>query len=227
VVVAARNIPGGTVITKEVLGKRDYHKDFVPKNAILMEDYTRILGMKTTADVATGEPLLTAHFEEGAASSLAPKLLAAMVLPGERAVTIMVDEETGVAGLLRPGDYVDVLGSFVRPADQKLATITLLQNMPVLAAGSLVGATQREPGQDRSARGYRTVTLSATLEESELLIFAQQRTKLALVLRNPEDSETLDKLPEVNFDNIFQPEVRKQIQARRNQINQNRIKIIQ
>jgi pilus assembly protein CpaB len=167
------------------------------------------------------------HFEEGAAATLAPRMLSKMILPGERAISILVDEQSGVAGLLRPGDHIDLLGTFLKPdKEQKMTTITLIQNLPVLAVGSMVGVPGSEAG-DRSARSYRSVTLSVTLEESELITFAQQRTKLALVLRNADDADTLEELPEVNFDKIFLPEERKKIQDRRNTINKSRIKIIQ
>lgn len=228
VVVAKQNISANTIITKELLAQQSYHKDFVPREAILVSDLTRAIGSRVMVDVTKGEPLLTSHFEEGASSTLAPKLLANMVLPGERAITIMVDEQTGVAGLLRPADHVDIIGTFIKPGkQQRLTTITIIQNLPVLAVGSMVGVGLKSQVGERSSRGYRSVTLSVTLEEAEILIFAQQKTRLGLALRNAEDSETIEKLPEVNFDSIFEPEVRKKIQRRRNAINKSRIKIIQ
>ncbi|MCB9475295.1 MAG: Flp pilus assembly protein CpaB [Deltaproteobacteria bacterium] len=228
VVIASQDIPAETIVSKEMLAQKNYHKDFVPRDAILASDYTRILGSRVTVDVQRNEPLLVSQFMEGAASTLAPKILSGMVLPGERASTILVDEQTGVAGLLRPGDHVDVIGTFVKPGRQtKLTTITLIQNLPVLAVGGMVGASDRASARERSARAYRSVTLSVTLEEAELLTFAQQKSKLTLVLRNAEDAETLEEIPEINFDNIFEPEVRKKIQRRRNSINKSRITIIQ
>lgn len=228
VIVAGRDIPAETIVSKEMLAQTSYHKDFVPRDAILASDYTRILGSRVTVDVQKDEPLLVSHFMEGASSTLAPKILSNMVLAGERAATILVDEQTGVAGLLRPGDHVDVIGTFLKPGrDAKMTTITLIQNLPVLAVGGMVGAGGRSSSRERSARGYRSVTLSSTLEESELLTFAQQKSKLTLVLRNADDMETLEEIPEINFDDIFEPEVRKKIQQRRNSINKSRITIIQ
>lgn len=228
VVIAKDNIPANTIITKDMLAGESYHKDFVPNEAILASDFTRVIGMRVTVDVAKSEPLLTSHFEEGATSTLAPKMLSNMVLPGERAITIMVDEQTGVAGLLRPADHVDIIGTFLKPGKkQRITTITIIQNLPVLAVGSMVGVGLKSNVTERSSRGYRSVTLSVTLEEAEILTFAQQKTRLSMVLRNAEDSETIEELPEVNFDSIFEPEVRKKIQRRRNNINKSRIKIIQ
>ncbi len=231
VVVVRQDLAPGTVISKKLLAQKTYHKDFVPQGAILMSDLARIIGMKTTAPVEKGAPLLTSHFEEGAATTvLAAKMLSDMVLAGERATTIMVDEQSGVAGLLRPGDHVDIMGTFMK-MDKKtgkmtLTTTTVIQNLPILAVGGLVGAGALNT-KERKARGYRSVTLSVTLEEAELLTFAQQKSKLTLVLRNNEDSETLEDIPEINFDNLFEPELRKKIQEKRNRINRSRIKIIQ
>ena len=211
-----------------MLAQRNYHKDFVPTDAILVADLTRILGMKVTVDVKKNEPILTSHFEEGAAPGLAPKILSNLILPGERAFTILVDEQTGVAGMLRPGDHIDIMGTFIKPGRaQKLTTLTLLQNIPILAVGSMVGQRGSSPAGSRTPRSYRSVTVSVTLEEAELLSFAQQKTRLTMVLRNAEDSETLEEVPEVNFDNIFKGEERRKIQRRRDDINRSRITIIQ
>jgi len=228
VVVAKTQIPAETVVTKDMLAQRSYHKDFVPKGAILLTDLSRIIGMRVTVNVEAKEPLLTAHFEEGAAAAISRLGLSDLVLAGERAVTIQVDEQTGVAGLLRPGDHVDVLGTFLK-ADEKtgnttLTTTTVIQNLPIIAVGGVVGSGETRGG---GARGYRSVTLSVTLQEAELLIFAQQKSRLTLILRNTEDSEALDDVPEINFGNLFDKGIRKEIQERRNKINRSRIEIIQ
>lgn len=229
VVVAKAQIPAETVLTKEMVAQRSYHKDFVPKGAILLTDLSRVIGMRVTATVEAKEPLLTAHFEEGAAEAISKKGLSDLVLAGERAVTIQVDEQTGVAGLLRPGDHVDILGTFLKVEEKTgnatLTTTTVIQNLPIIAVGGVVGADSDTRGG--GARGYRSVTLSVTLQEAELLTFAQQKSRLTLILRNTEDSEALDDVPEINFNNLFDKGIRKEIQERRNKINRSRIEIIQ
>ena len=86
---------------------------------------------------------------------------------GRRAITIAVSGVTGVAGLARPGNFVDILGtfSFGRPtsyqggqlvyADEKTETRLLLQNLQVAAVerGSARAGPCRAPLRER--RGSR------------------------------------------------------------------------
>ncbi len=123
---------------------------------------------------------------------------------GMRAISIPVDSTGAVTNLVGPNDNVDVLGTFRFPdlrGDSSLDTVTLtiLQNVKVLAVGNRWGATQyAEPG---SQRGYSAVTLLVWPEEVEMLVFASQKGRLTLSLRNFDDSR-IDRTLEgksVNF----------------------------
>ena len=93
---------------------------------------------------------------------------------GQRALTIPVDLSGSLAGMLRPGDHVDILGTFAR-AQQDYATVTLLQNVLVLATGEMRGVGRERRGEPSGATGPRTfnnITVSVDPEEAELLVFA-------------------------------------------------------
>ena len=108
-----------------------------------------------------------------------------------RAVSIPVDPVSSVNNLVQPNDNVDVLGTFRFPdlrGDNSLdtVTITILQNVKVLAVGNRWGenyASDTMNGQ----RSYSTVTLQLYPDEVEMVIFASQKGKLTLSLRNFED----------------------------------------
>ncbi len=226
VIVAKKNIAAGTPIERSMLTVRKYFKEFVPKDAVSVKDVTRILGVPPKADIKKGEPILASHFREGGVAGLSTRFLSQAILPGERAITVRVDEETGVAGLIRPGDYVDILGTFNKVQGNMISqTVTILQSVPVLAIGSQVG-TKLNKNQARVGRSYRTITLSVTPEEAELIEFARRKTKLVFVLRNPEDTKTLDNIKKVNFSSIFSGDTLKQLQKKRNQMNKKRIEIL-
>ncbi len=113
-------------------------------------------------------------------------------------------------GLIRPGDRIDVLGTFSfpskkAPGEMETATLTLLQDVTVLATGQQT-ARQRmgSIGESHSAgMGYGTITVEVTPHEAELLVFAQQaRGQLFLSLRHPDDISFEADLPAVNFDHI-------------------------
>jgi pilus assembly protein CpaB len=134
------------------------------------------------------------------------------VLKGERALSISVDTVSSVAGLLQPNDHVDILGTFRNQETGEEATITLLQNITLLAAGSHMS------GERQTDRSFSTVTLLVTLQESELLVFAQERGRLVLILRNPEDIETQKEIPKVTFSDIMKSEYLTELQQTRDRI---------
>jgi pilus assembly protein CpaB len=126
------------------------------------------------------------------------------VQKGQRAVTIPVDISGSLGGMLRPGDHVDVLGTFAR-AQQDYATVTLLQNVLVLATGEVRGAEGEETAAAGGAtRTFNNITVAVDPEEAELLVFAMQRGPINIALRAQEDVATVDDVPEKNFGDIFE-----------------------
>ncbi len=106
-----------------------------------------------------------------------------------RAVSISVDQVASINNLIQPNDSVDVIGTFRFPdvrGDSSLDTITLtvLQNVKVLAVGNRWGEL---PADAAGRVSYGTVTLLLYPEEVEMIVFASQKGRLSLSLRNYED----------------------------------------
>ena len=86
-------------------------------------------------------------------------------------------------------------------------------NTPELAPGRVMS------GEQKLKPAYSTLTLLLTLEEAELLVFAQKKGRtLVSVLRNPEDIQTRQDIAKVTFSDILKDEYRKQLQEKRNNI---------
>ena len=134
-----------------------------------------------------------------------------------RAVSIPVDSVSSVNNLIQPNDNVDVIGTFRFPdvrGDSSLDTVTLtiLQDVKVLAVGNRWGAASLDPTGNRT---YGTVTLLLYPEEVEMIVFASQKGKLTLSLRNFED-ERIERNIEsrsVNF-KLLEQEIPKYNQKR-------------
>jgi pilus assembly protein CpaB len=140
--------------------------------------------------------------------------LAAVLPPDKRSISIAVDEVTGDAGLIFPGDHVDVIVTHAdaqaeTPARQVLGE-TVLENLRVLAVDQAlrgpteersadaaapketkgVGSTPGPPQQTAPANQpqrratARTVTLEVTAREAEMLAVAVNLGKLTLALRS-------------------------------------------
>ncbi len=122
------------------------------------------------------------------------------VRPGFRAVSIPVDSTASVTNLVNPDDRVDIIATFRFPemrGDQSLDTITMtiLQNVRVLATGTNWGVGDSQQQQ----RGYSTATLELTPKEVEMIIFACQKGRLSLSLRNYEETKFEKNLQSVDF----------------------------
>lgn len=108
--------------------------------------------------------------------------LAPIIPVGMRAVTVRVNDVSGLSGFVLPGMRVDILVTGNPPAGNGTVTVTPLQNMLVLSAGTAIQADAK--GQAIQAA---TVTLLATPEQAEMLTLANGEGRIQLVLRNGSD----------------------------------------
>ncbi|CAB3803962.1 hypothetical protein LMG28614_05920 [Paraburkholderia ultramafica] len=120
----------------------------------------------------------------------APGFLAAALKPGMRAISVAVDDVSGNAGLIQPGDYVDVLltqqiradaGVNVAPA-RAVESETVAERVRVLAVGSAF----RRPKEDAAApnMSVRTVTFEVTPTSAQAITVAAHLGTLSLALRS-------------------------------------------
>lgn len=203
VLASVAAIPLGTVIQTSDVVFMPIDINSVTDDHILEKDATRIIGRKLTRSVGPLTPLLWMHFDGGRHGV---RTLADDIQPSMRGVSIPVSGASGVSGMLRPNDTVDVLGSFVLPSETsdvkeaEMVTFTVLQNVTILAVGD---KTNQSLEDSRGAGSYGTVTLHVTPREAEVLVFAQQmKGKLFLTLRNPSDVYFEEELPRIDFNQI-------------------------
>jgi len=130
------------------------------------------------------------------------------VQPGNRATPIRVEIDD-VLQLIRPGDFVDVLGVF---ADGSAASV-LLQRVLVLATGLDTTQTSTTGGGSRTR--IEALTLSVSMEESQLLALAQAYGKLSVIVRNPDDQRVTAAPPDVSRAALFDAAARQTIQSAR------------
>jgi pilus assembly protein CpaB len=133
--------------------------------------------------IKTGEPILRTNISGfGGRATMSRE-----VARGMRAVSISINDVSGVAGFILPGDHVDVmLTRQVEGGGGGLATDIILQNVTVLGIDQLSDQERDKP------QVARTVTVEATTEQAQKLTLAQAAGTLGLALRN---AETLDQIP--------------------------------
>lgn len=206
VVGVGRDLPAGTVLIAEDLGHKPAPRRDFGERAVLYSDFRQILGKKLKYALRKEEILqwqdLDIPYAPG--SGLAPT-----IKPGLRAVSISVGGAAAVSGLVQPNDRVDILGTFAfpsrrNPTEMETVTLTLLQDVSVLAVGqTLARQAGLGEGPRRTASGYNMVTFEVTPREAELLVFTEtMKGRLTLLLRNPEDMTYEKALPSVDFQRL-------------------------
>ena len=105
--------------------------------------------------------------------------LAGKVSSDERAITVKVDEVSGVSGFLNPEDRVDVVVVMDKGDYNKNPVArTILQNLKILGTGQKTVTSLEDKPQI-----VPTVTLEVTPEQGELLALAAVEGRISLVLR--------------------------------------------
>ena len=182
VVVAAKDLDLGTVLTEEHLKVVDWPAEAMPNG--YAGSPVEVIGRGLLMPMSGNEPILV--------SKLAPKEagggLSIIIPPGMRAMSVRVDDVVGVAGFAGPGSRVDVVVTLTGAStEQDPATRLILQNIRVLAAGQTIQRDiQGEP------QTVPVVTLMVTPEEGEVLALAATEGQVQLALRNALDLEEVE-----------------------------------
>jgi pilus assembly protein CpaB len=206
VLVAAVEIPAGTRVAKSSLAQLEVPENYLHPGSIKKGEENHIIGRPVADRIKQGQPLLWSDFE--LQKSATTRRLSAAVQKGQRALTLPVDVSGSLAGMLRPGDHVDILGTFARGQGTDWATVTLLQNVLVIATGDLRATAEGEVDTSNGPRTFSNITVSVDLEEGELLAFAMQRGPVNVLLRAQDDLETVEDVPDKNFGDIFEVQKR-------------------
>ena len=176
IVVAAQDIPPGTVLNDEALKKGLIKTTPWPKSSIPAGAFStpqQVLGKVNRVKIVANEPILESRLA-GEGAGLTVRLEA-----GKRALALRVDEIVGVSGFIVPDDRVDIILTTTpmgAAQDAKISKI-VLQNKRVL---SVAQSTEQKDGKPQLAR---SITLEVTPEEAEKLSLATSEGQIVLALR--------------------------------------------
>ena len=189
VLAAARNMPAGTLLTAsdltyvplEAQNVLSSHIRREPTDAAQEQEPPAVIGAVTRIPFLAGMPLTDAGLirpgEDG--------FLAAVLLPDRRAITITVNQETSHAGMIAPGDRVDVIFTMQvssnDPSQLNSFSRTVLEDIRVVAVGRRIESVTYTD-QESTPNG-NTVTLEVRPPEADQLVLASTRGSLALALR--------------------------------------------
>ena len=207
VIAAARDLPAGSVIQPEDIGEIDVPASAVRGHHMTRDDRFSLYGRRTLHPLSFRSPILWSDLEGGKPGVTG---LSADIKHGLRAVSINVSGAAAVSGMVRPMDRVDVIGTFTfpnpqNPEETELVTITMLQDVSVLATGRdtarTISTIDARPGA--AGQTYSLVTLEVTPREANVLVFVEQaQGRLSLALRHPADPDSDLQVHRINFEDI-------------------------
>lgn len=159
VVVSTQPIESGATITPESVRIEHIPSTFAVEGALSTPD--EVIGKVASAHISQNAQVSTNLI----AGRLGAHTLALAIAPEMVAIAVSVDAQTGIAGLLRQGDFIDILAEGA----------PIVGNVRVLALDSSLSD---------SAGEYATVTLEVSIEEAGVIQNAQTVADVRLVLHS-------------------------------------------
>ena len=207
VVVAKQDIPAQSRLIADVLEVKNMSADEVAPEAFTAR--SQVVNRITSEAINAGDQILPSMVSDKAGESLA-----FTIAPGKRAVSIEVKEWATAGGNVQPGDQVDIVGIFALEKDADVnavlavvapgqdgvvtplgtdrnLTVTLLQDVTVLAVGQSLAKSEEEtstivtmPETDAEGRPKaKSVTLEVTPQQAQLLVLGDEYAVLRLSVR--------------------------------------------
>lgn len=191
VLVAAVDIPERTRLKEAFVKERVIPRRYAPPDAFEVRSQAdiRMVGslvsrVRIPKGGAVTQSALTSFSEKSGLSVKVP--------PGYRGSSLPVDR--GLAALMKPGDRVDVVvtvDALMAQGGRRKVTLTVLQNVLVLAVGRELGGGPVNPdAAERPAfEAESTVSVAVNPVEFQYLALAGETGKVGVSLRNPGDLE--------------------------------------
>lgn len=182
IVVAARDLPLGRVLTAEDVKLVGWPGEAVPENVSTTVE--EVLGRGVITPVTMNEPLLAGKMAVKEAGGGLP----IVITEGMRAVSVRVNEVIQVAGFVMPGTRVDVFVTIDPPEGRSGGPITqlVLDNVQVLTVNQIV---QTAPNGEPVTATVATMLVSPS--DAERLIHAANKGAIQLGLRNTLDLDSV------------------------------------
>jgi pilus assembly protein CpaB len=192
VLVAARDMPSGYLVQPDDLAWQSWPDDRI-SDAYLRKDRDdpqSLAGAVVRLHIAQGEPVSAGRLVKPGERGF----LAAVLAPGMRATSVPLTATSDVAGLILPGDHVDLILSHQIPdlrdpnAPARTVGETVVTNLRVVAIDQTVN------DQDKKPLSGKTATFEVTPKQAEVIEVAKLIGNLSLDLRSAgEPADDKDK----------------------------------
>jgi Flp pilus assembly protein CpaB len=221
VVVAKTAVPSNTPLTSDMFEVKVLPAEAVVTNSVTSLD--QLSGKVLSDSMRAGDQLVTTRLVDGKGPSV--KTFADEIPVGMRAMSLSFTEQGGAAGLIAPGNHVDIIALFKKGSQETDQSMVILQDVLVLAVAQSTAPeqlplqpaatpqaaapaivvpgthSQASPSPTANPRvpvappGTRTVTLAVTPEGAARLALAETDGTLRYIIRPTGDDSRQAVLP--------------------------------
>lgn len=191
ILTAATPVRAGSLLKPEDFSSKEVSRTDIGDGASLDTAQARygLIGSMARRNLAIGDVLKISDVIRPGDRGF----LSAVLDPGMRAVSVGVDAISGAAGLIWPGDRIDIiltqaLTDPAVPVGRRIAAETVLSDVRVIAIDQQIvqaAALDNSPGKSR------TVTLEVTSVQAERIVVATRIGRLSLVVRSAEHRQAI------------------------------------
>lgn len=205
VLTASVNIPPHTPITADMVDIIQLPVEAAHAEAVVNE--AAAVGKFSKYEITAGEQVLYTKLisPEGGGGD---GTLAYEIKPGMRAISIGVGNLSGLVGMIKPQNTVDIIAQFQKTENQPEGedkiidyTTMIAENIKVLAVDDVISQEGKKINTE-TGTAYTSVTLQVTVQQAMELNMSEYKGQLRLLLRSPLD-EGIVNPPTIKFDDII------------------------
>jgi pilus assembly protein CpaB len=175
IVVPSVPISAGEGFSEQNLAKKTVPASGTSNRNVPAAEFELLVGARAKGNLIAGEPILWSDVEE----PFEMDKFSQAVPAGRRALTIEADISSSFAGLIRPGDRVDLLCD----GENGKSVKTWIRAVPVIS----VDRHYNRPPSGEESKEVSTITVSVTPEEGITLASGARGGRLHWFLRNPDE----------------------------------------
>jgi len=177
-VVAAADIAAGDRLTSKKLKTISRRKSDVRQGSF--SNIQKVAGRVAASSIHEDEPINEKQLVPQ--GKFTGSYLAARIEPGMRAISTTIDRMSGVSGMLRPGDVVDVIASSSLPG-RKGGRISRL----ILTGVKVLAVNYKEKAGLKKKTSLKGTAILLLNREDAPVLAASEGAKLRLIVRNRSD----------------------------------------
>jgi pilus assembly protein CpaB len=182
VVVAAKEIPAATQLTKDMLQVMKFSPDQIPTGTYAAVE--SVAGKFTAIPLHTNQVVSDNELVASASAVQTPKQPYLDIPSGQVAIQIPTGELVGVGGYVQPEDRVDIIVTSTPPGAKAPVTKTTFKNLRILRVG---------PAGSANTRGISSsFTVTVPLDQAEQLKYLIENLSYKYVLKSVKDYDVTD-----------------------------------